>query len=204
MSHTAHVMRAQEQARQRNARGSETTGGFRGELTGKIYDSREARDFYESREVMRRNVPTEAQLAWEALPLDKAREVIDGLIGEEQERDAKVVLRDYVIPTFLRLHPEFDNSMTPGNENGNKIRHELSKHGIKCPTLPQLEEAYNSLRASGLIRFNQAEIQKQRESEIDRHAREIEDSRIMPSDEELETMPLDEIRRRATPGGWLR
>jgi hypothetical protein len=47
-------------------------------------------------------------------------------------------------------------------------------------------------------------IQKQRKGEIADRAKEIEAQRTLPDEEELYTMPLEEIRRRATTGGWLR
>jgi hypothetical protein len=47
-------------------------------------------------------------------------------------------------------------------------------------------------------------IQKQRKGEIADRAKEIEAQRTLPDEEELYALPLDEIRRRAAPGGWLR
>jgi hypothetical protein len=65
-------------------------------------------------------------------------------------------------------------------------------------------EAYTALRAAGLLQLNQAVIQKQRKGEIADRAKEIEVQRTLPDEEELYALPLDEIRRRAAPGGWLR
>jgi hypothetical protein len=76
--------------------------------------------------------------------------------------------------------------------------------GIRAPTLSDLEEAYTALRAAGLLQLNQAVIQKQRKGEIADRAKEIEAQRTLPDEEELYALPLDEIRRRAAPGGWLR
>jgi hypothetical protein len=85
--------------------------------------------------------------------------------------------------------------------------------GIKHPTLPELEDAYESLTARGLLQLNQAELNRQVKAESQERARRIQArggvaavaaNTPTESEEELERMPLEEIRRRATPGGWLR
>lgn len=104
------------------------------------------------------------------------------------------------LQTFFELHPEYVDCQ----ENTTPMVSFMRARGIKAPTLSDLHDAYDTLRNSGLLRLNQTVIQKQRKGEIADRAKEIEAQRTLPDEYESYSMPLEEVRRRATTGGWLR
>lgn len=197
MNHNTHVRQAMEQERQRNTPGG--TSGFYGRLTGKTYESLEAMRHHERLEAMRRNVPTDEEAAFEALPAEKVREHIERAMQSEKEK-TELFMSSIDLQTFFELHPEYKDCQ----ENSSPMVSFLRAKGIPRPTLSDLEDAYNNLRAAGLLQLNRAAIQKQQKAEIQQRARGIEDQRTLPDEDELYSMPLEEIRRRATPGGWYR
>jgi hypothetical protein len=211
-SHTANVRKAIEQTQQRNVRGTETTDGFYGPLTGKWYDSLEAMHHYETREAMHRNVdPADILLA--GLTPEQIRALDERARKSEQEK-VNVLLMGKDLLTFKDLHPEYMDGNDPaGDANMKAMVGFFVARGIKHPTLPELEDAYESLTARGLLQLNQAELNRQVKAESQERARRIQArggvaavaaNTPTESEEELERMPLEEIRRRATPGGWLR
>jgi hypothetical protein len=198
MNHNSHVRQALEQEQERNAPRGATTG-FYGRLTGKTYETVEAMRHHERLEAMRRNVPTDEEAAFEAMPAEKLRGFIERAMQSDQEK-TDLMMSGIDLQTFFELHPEYVDCQANTSPMVSFVR----ARGIKAPTLSDLEEAYAALRASGLLQLNQAVLQKQRKGEIADRAKEIEAQRTLPDEEELYALPLDEIRRRATPGGWLR
>lgn len=195
MSHTANVRRAQEQERQRNARQSVPPDGFYGRLTGKVYDSEVAMRHHERLEMMRRNKPSGEQEAFDNLPAEKIRELFNQAATSEQEKiDQQVASQD--IGTFLELHPEYDDSNK--SPNGPAMKIFLTARGIKYPTLAQLEEAFETLSAQGMVQLKPEVVVKQQQEIYKQRAEDFRASRIMPSDDELSGMSLEEIRRRAS------
>jgi hypothetical protein len=67
------------------------TGGFKGKLAGKTYDSLEAMRHCERLEAMRRAVPTEDEAAFDDLPADKIKNCSSARL---QERAGKGRPRD--------------------------------------------------------------------------------------------------------------
>jgi hypothetical protein len=212
-SHTANVRRSIEQSQQRNARGNETTGGFYGKLTDKNYSSFEEMRHYERLEAMRRNVPTEEEAVFDNLPAEKIRELFEKASKSEQEK-TDFLLMGEDLQTWKELHPEYIDDMGPvGAANMRAMIAFLHARSIKHPSLTQLEDAYESLAARGLLQLDQAVLAQQGKKRHQKRAGQIEArggvaaaAANMPieSEEELEAMPLEEIRRRATTGGWLR
>jgi hypothetical protein len=58
------------------------------------------------------------------------------------------------------LHPDYEDHGAVGEENKNVMLAHFRSLRIKHPTLAQLEDAYQHLKANGLLRLNQAELQK--------------------------------------------
>lgn len=92
-------------------------------------------------------------------------------------------------------------------------RGQWNPEGTKFPTLYELEDAFKTLKAAGVLKLNQAELNRQAKEQAQERARQIQArgggaavaaNTPLESEEELYEMPLEEIRRRATPGGWLR
>jgi|HubBroStandDraft_6_1064221.scaffolds.fasta_scaffold108521_1 hypothetical protein len=86
MNHTTHVRRAIEQEQQRNAQRNAPPGGFYGRLTGKTYETVEAMRHHERLEAMRRNIPTDEEAAFDAMPADKLRGHIERAMQSKQEK----------------------------------------------------------------------------------------------------------------------
>jgi hypothetical protein len=211
-SHTANVRRAMEQEQQRT-RPRDTADGFWGPLTGKYYDSVEARNHYELREAQHRGAdPTDMLL--EGLTTDQIRALDQrARLSEQQKLDHATSGVDTA--TFLELHPEYVDCDHNSEEMKRCLyaRGHWNPEGTKWPTLPQWENALESLKAVGVLKLNQAELQRQAKGEAQERARRIQArggvaavvaNTPTESEEELYSLPLEEIRRRGTPGGWLR
>jgi len=206
-SHSANVRRVMEEERQKNERrGMDGQEGYYGQLTGKVYPSREAKEHYELREAMHRGIdPT--QILLEGLSLEQIRALDTYSRRSDKDREDALAMQ-IAISDFRELHPEFidgDNCT-----NGPMMQLILEHSGVKYPTLPQLEEAYQFLRAKGFLHLDQKELNRQAKEEAQERARQIRArggvaavAANMPveSEEELERMPLDELRRRANGFG---
>ena len=207
---TERMVREQVRQRQESTRQSATPDGYYGPLTGKYYDSVEAMHHYETREAMHRNLdPTEILL--EGLTTEQIAAL------DKRARQTEQVKLDHATSgvntaTFLELHPEYVDCDHNSEEMKRCLyaRGHWNPEGTKWPTLPQWESAFESLKAVGVLKLNQAELQRQAKGDAQERARQIQArggvaaaAANMPteSEEELETMPLEEVRRRATRAG---
>jgi hypothetical protein len=202
MSHTAHVMRAREQARQRNTARS-NGNGFYGKITDKWYPSIESMEHYEGQEARRRAEPTPLEKYIAETPLEKLRQDFDQIAASEREQQERITCNEVTIPTFLELHPEFEDAVED-NPNGFLLASYWQSRGVKYPTLNQFEEAYEFYKSKNAVKLKEDVVRKQQKDRAVANARQAQESRTMPSDDELESMSLEEIRRRATAGAWLR
>jgi hypothetical protein len=213
MSSTEQMVREQVRQRRENTRASAMPDGYYGPLTGKYYDSLEAMHHYELREAQHRGVdPTEMLL--EGLTTDQ----IAALDKRARQGDQVQVDRNASsvdTATFLALHPEMIDCDANSEELKRWLyaRGQWNPEGTRFPTLRELETAFESLKAAGVLKLNQAELTRQAKEQAQERARQIRArggvaaaAANIPteSEEELELMPLEEIRRRGTPGGWLR
>jgi hypothetical protein len=115
----------------------------------------------------------------------------------------------------LELHPEFVDCDANSEELKRCLyaRGQWNPDGTKFPTLYQIEDAFKTLKAAGVLKLNQAELQRQAKGEAQERARQIRArggvaavAANMPteSEEELYELPMPELRRRSAGGGWLR
>jgi hypothetical protein len=210
---TEQMVREQIRQRQQSTRQSFTPDGYFGPLTGKYYDSLEAMHHYELREAQHRGVdPTEMLL--EGLTTDQIA-ALDKRVrqGEQVQVDRSASSVDTA--TFLELHPEFVDCDANSEELKRCLyaRGQWNPDGTKFPTLYQIEDAFKTLKAAGVLKLNQAELQRQAKGEAQERARQIRArggvaavAANMPteSEEELYELPMPELRRRSAGGGWLR
>jgi hypothetical protein len=114
----------------------------------------------------------------------------------------------------LELHPEFADCDANSEELKRCLyaRGQWNPEGTRFPTLNELEDAFKTLKAAGVLKLNQAELNRQAKEQAQERARKIQArggvtaaaaNTPTESEEELYELPLEEIRRRATPGGWL-
>ena len=148
----------------------------------------------------------EAQAAEKQNPIEEA---FDALPAEEQlrmlraaeqqtqlEADGKVSAAN--ADSWLTLHPEFRDDTT----NGKLMQAQLKLNGVTgVVTIEDYEIAERQLVDAGIIRQNPAQLKKQAAQEVlDRAKRAVETPGSIfdkTSAAEMETLPLDELRRRA-------
>ncbi len=175
---------------------------FYGKLTKRNYESLREMEHFETRERMRRAEPSEGEKQLYEMPIEKFRALCDEAGKSDAEKQDRASCQTDM-ELFVQLHPEFDDASSPNNANGKLMAHWLRSRGIQWPNLHQLEDAYDSLRADGLLRLKADVVRKQHQAAISQQADEIAAqggirSYGQPTEEELENMPLDEIRRRHT------
>jgi hypothetical protein len=152
-SHTTNVRRVIEQEQQRNARVTETSGGYYGPLTGKRYDSLEAMHHYETREAMHRNVdPTDILL--EGLTTEQIR-ALDQRVQHTEQAKLERSASSLATATFLELHPEFADCDANSEELKRCLyaRGQWNPEGTRFPTLNELEDAFKTLKAAGVLKL---------------------------------------------------
>lgn len=156
-----------------------------GQLTGKQYETFEAMLYEERKEAMRRAAPLEKAREYADIPLEKLKAICtDAQIEMEGgTEDRARAVADATV--FVNMHPEYIN-----NEHNKKLM--LHQVGRANPSFKELEVAYQQLRASDLLQLDRAEVVKEEAKADLERARGI---RTTPySEEELEAMPLDQLR----------
>lgn len=99
---------------------------------------------------------------------------------------------------WLSEHPEFEN--TTGNVA--LMNHELIvRFGDVEWTLAHYDQAYASLKSSGFLKLNKAELAKQEQQSAQARAAAERVRAAMPSEDEMEKMSLTELRMREN-GTW--
>ena len=210
---TEQMVREQIRQRQQSTRQSATPDGYYGPLTGKYYDSLEAMHHYELREAQHRGVdPTEMLL--EGLTTDQIA-ALDKRVrqGEQVQVDRSASSVDTA--TFLELHPEMIDCEANSEELKRWLfaRGQWNPEGTRFPTLSELEDAFKNLKAAGVLKLNQAELNRQAKERAQERARQIRArggvaavaaNTPTESEAELYELPMDELRRKSAGGGWLR
>jgi hypothetical protein len=168
---------------------------------------------YELREAQHRGVdPTEMLL--EGLTTDQIA-ALDKRVRQTEQAQLDRSASSVDTATFLELHPEFVDCDANSEELKRCLfaRGQWNPEGTRFPTLYQIEDAFKTLKAAGVLKLNQAELQRQAKGEAQERARQIRArggvaavAANMPteSEEELYELPMPELRRRSAGGGWLR
>jgi hypothetical protein len=210
---TEQMVREQIRQRQQSTRQSFTPDGYFGPLTGKYYDSLEAMHHYELREAQHRGVdPTEMLL--EGLTTDQIA-ALDKRVRQTEQAQLDRSASSVDTATFLELHPEFVDCDANSEELKRCLfaRGQWNPDGTRFPTLYQIEDAFKTLKAAGVLKLNQAELNRQAKEQAQERARQIQArggvaavaANTPPeSEEELYELPMPELRRRSAGGGWLR
>jgi hypothetical protein len=167
---------------------------YRGRLTNQSFESVEAMRHAETREAMRRDVPTSEEIALENMPLDDLKAACNRLARSDAEK-AALAATNADITVFLELHPEFQDSP----KNADLIKLCLRNRDVKNPTLSDLEDAYERQKALGLLDIKDHIVNRNEKRKAEARADQIEAERALTEDE-LYAMPLNELARRAR--GW--
>jgi hypothetical protein len=169
------------------------------QLTGKTYDSAEARDHYEERERMRRNGPSAEELKYEGLSAEQLREFIQGEMDGDRAKQQRAVNAERG-EAWALTHPEFINDETSkeGEYNAMQMANYFALRGITAPAWQDFEDAYQFLRSKGLLILDPKELQKERKRKLVALAqRETKNVALEQDEDALNAMPLDELRLRA-------
>jgi hypothetical protein len=105
--------------------------GFYGRLTGKTYESLEAMRHHERMEAMRRNVPTDEEAAFEALPAEKIKGLFERAAKSEPEK-VDLMMSGIDLQTFFSLHPDYIDCQ----ENTTPMVSFVRARGIKAFSKP--------------------------------------------------------------------
>jgi hypothetical protein len=119
---------------------------------------------------------------------EKQRASYEGL----QRADANVNDQRENADTFLALHPEMPDT-TANAQALNRTLEAL--YGKRVYSVVEFEKGYEVARANNLLHLDKNELAKQAKAATQQRAK-VERSRIVyRTEEELETMPIEEIRR---------
>lgn len=172
---------------------------YYGELTGKNYDSAEARDHFEERERMHRAGPSAEEVKYDGLSAEQLREFIQGEMDGDRAKQQRAANADLGAAWAL-THPEFidDEASREGQYNAAQITNFFALRGITAPIWQDFEDGYQFLRSKGLLILDQKELQKERKRRLVALAqRETKNAALEQDEDALNTMPLDELRLRA-------
>ena len=157
------------------------------------YDSQEAAQHYELRELQSRTRLTPEQEEAAKLKPEVIRALYNNEVISEARKEASIACQQDVF-AFHEMHPEYIDS----EANAAQMRHYFTSRGIESPNLEQMEAAYLSLRDAGLLGLNRAEVAKQQKQQVRERVEKIVKKRASePSEEELYAMPLNELAQRA-------
>jgi len=177
----------------------ESTATFHGELTGKDYTSEAAMRDAEKKEAMRRAVPTAEELAFENMPIDQLRGVLER-VNRSTEEKAELHLLSRTADAFKELYPFYNDSDHNAAHMLYALQQRLGANYTRA-TIADFEAAYNSLNGAGLITFNKGVHAAAAKEEAQRIAAKARDEQF--NEEDAYTLSLDELRRRSggTSGG---
>ncbi len=166
---------------------------FIGQLTGKQYESFEAMVYEERREAMRRSNNSEVGKEYANITLDQLKAIcIDAQIIQEGRSGPEAERAKHDATVWLSLHPEYINN----DYNKKLMEHEM---GVINPTIQDLENAYQALRASDLLQLDQAEIVKQEQQAANQRAKGIKKAggplAPMHTEDEMYSMSLEDLRK---------
>jgi hypothetical protein len=167
---------------------------------------------YETREAMHQGGVDPTDILLDGLSTEQIA-ALDKRARQTEQEKVDILIMGEDLLTFRELHPDYIDEGPIGHTNMLAMVDFFAARGISHPTLVQLEDAYENLTARSRLQLDQAALQGQVKKRHQKRAGEIEArggvaavaaNTPTESEEELYEMPLAEIRRRATPGGWLR
>lgn len=170
---------------------------FIGQLTGKVYDSKEAMLHYERLEARRR------------APRNPADELLDKLTPEQiRELDTRARLSDEQktlqqqmgvdLQVFLDEHPEYLDCP----ENSGAMKFYLEGRGVNTQSgtvsYYEIEQAYRDLRAGGFLTLKQDVVRQQEAQRVRERGAAIKAQSTPFNEDAAYEMSLDELRQRAS------
>lgn len=134
-------------------------GRWQGRLTGHTFDSEEAMVHFERLEALKLQARSQQQSEFDKLPADKVKLIAEGFLNAVAESAGKVA-QGKDIDGFLKRHPEFVNSDFNGAKMNAFLIAKGKSGGAGNATSGDLEEAFDSLSAAGVLEINQERAAK--------------------------------------------
>jgi hypothetical protein len=130
---------------------------------------------------------------FEFWPKEQVKEAIVGLQRADlHQQDVQARVKN--AEAWFVLHPEYCNTPT----NNALMNHELVvRFGETAWSIDQYDEVYASLRASNFLNIDKVVEAAQQKQAAKQRAEEHRARTVMPSEQELYSMPFDELERRA-------
>src|ERR1700730_2370971 len=172
---------------------------FVGTFTKQTFDTLDSMIAEERRAAIQQVTPSsEEDLEFENLPQDQVLTLLKQGVHANQQ---KGIVRNTVsnCDAWLTLHPDYIDS----DRNGKLMLQQLKTNGVleSEASIADYETAYQQLRASGLLSLNQKSLDKQHREELHKRVAQAvaEGGTVFDhtTEDEMETMDLDEVRRRA-------
>ena len=95
---------------------------------------------------------------------------------------------------WVEAHPEYVRCP----ENEKEFLDYFNSRGMTRLTFDSFEEAFKSKCASGLMKIDEKVLAEREKQKHQTRGKELKEKRALPSEEELEQMPLNEIYKRAS------
>jgi hypothetical protein len=173
---------------------------FTGTFTKREYTDLDTMLVQERHEVIQQQgaeKQSDIEQAFDKLPADEAKQVINAALKQHQA-NADGVISSQNSDSWLSLHPEFRDD----EQNAKLLAAQMRKNGVvgRFFTIEDHEIANRQLVAAGLIRQNPKALRKQQDAEVverAQHALKNSAAFDTTTEEEMEALPLDEVRRRA-------
>jgi hypothetical protein len=165
-------------------------------VTGLTYSSREHMLAEEAKHAMRHGRTKEDELL-DGLTAAQIR-ALDDKVRKAAERKVQDQADFETAQVLCRLHPEYQ--VCPTNAAA-MVHHLTVNMGIVRPTIDDMEQAFQDLKAAGLLILNEDVLRQQAADGIERRAEQIRQQRASePSEADLYESPLDSRPRY----GWYR
>ena len=143
--------------------------------------------------------PTTADRIFDELSADKMKEVCDRVWQDENRKRAQEA-QPQEIEKFLQLCPDFDNTDSSENANGQLMVVDLRLRGLdhSTATAEDLRESWDRVKVAGLpVKLNKRFVREEQEREVAEGVKEIKERESFDEGEAY-SMPLDRLRMRAS------
>jgi hypothetical protein len=134
---------------------------------------------------------------------EQARALANRAMASEEEKAAADQFHNSDLKAFFKLHPSYQDT----TNNMRLMRREWTTNGVTIPTLADMDAAFTTLRAEGLLQLDAKQVAKEDDAAAAQRADEYAAQRRERefSIEHAEVMDLDALRTRCNEElkkGW--
>ena len=167
---------------------------YKGVFTKQTFDSIDSLIANERHAALAQVQPvSDEEAAFENLPPAEACALLKDAERATQQQANRSEVQDEA-DAWLILHPEWRDD----TRNAKLMAAQLRANGVTKATIPDFEKAAQQLRDSGLVRLNQAQLDKQHVKRLQQRAAEAQAAVFdKTTEDEAWQLPIEELRRRA-------